>query len=357
MKRSPAGSLGIRLAAAFVGVSLSAIAVLAVLTVLSARSELTDLGGGEASSTTKAVTAFADALQQTVAIGASLAAALAVLVALVVSRWITRPVKRLIRVTRVREAGDRDARVGPLRAPSEIAELAVAFDQMADAIGHEDKLRRALAADVAHELRTPLGVLQATCEAMLDGFVEPNAEAISSLRDEVLRMGRRVEDLQVLASAEATGLPMATQPVELATVVRDAVASFEAHFAAAEITLTADLTDVTVAGDAGRLHQIVANLLSNALKFTPPRGSVRVVVAAAGRGATLTVTDTGVGIPQQELGRVFDRFFRGSAAASSAGSGIGLAVAAELAKAHRGRIEVRSELGAGASFVLFLPAG
>ena len=356
MKRGPAGSLGIRLVAAFVGVSISAIAVLAVVTLLSAESERTDLGSGEASSTTKAVGAFADALLHTVVIGALLAAALAVLVALVVSRWITRPVQRLIRVTRVREAGDRDARVGPLRAPSEVAELAVAFDQMADAIGHEDKLRRALVADVAHELRTPLGVLQATTEAMLDGFVEPTFEAISSLRDEVLRMGRRVEDLQILASAEAARLPVATQPVNLATVVRDAVASFEAHFAAAEITLSTDLTDVTVAGDAGRLHQITANLLSNALKFTPPQGSVRVVVAPAGHGAALTVSDTGVGIPPQELGRVFDRFFRGSAAAGSAGSGIGLAVVAELARAHKGRIEVRSEPGAGTSFVLFLPA-
>lgn len=295
------------------------------------------------------------ALVRAVAIGAALAALLAVAVALVVARRITRPLSRIIEVLRARETGARDDRVGDLRAPSELAELAIAFDRMADAAGRQEKLRSALVADVAHELRTPLGVLQASTEAMLDGLIPPSMHAISSLHDEVLRMGRRVEDLQVLASAEAAGLQMNTEPVDFTAVVRQAAAAFEPQFAAADVLLATELVQVTVTGDAGRLNQIVTNLMSNALKFSPTHGRVRIALTPETHGARLTVSDSGQGIEPAELGRIFDRFFRGSAATGTPGSGIGLAVVAELVATHHGHISVHSEPGAGTTFEVSLP--
>jgi signal transduction histidine kinase len=294
-------------------------------------------------------------LIQTVGIGGGLAALLALAVALVVARRITRPVAALTLVARARESGDRDARVGPLDAPGELDELATAFDRMADAVGREDELRRALVADVAHELRTPISVLQASSEALLDGVVKPTPEAISSIHDEILRLGTRVEDLQVLASAEAAGLRMVAEPVDLAEVAGAAAAALAPRFEAADVKLVTGLEPVKVSGDATRLHQIVTNLLTNVIKFTPAGGHARLEVAPAGRSGRLTLADSGPGMSADELSHIFDRFWRSEMAASTAGSGIGLAVVAELVKAHRGTIETDSEPGEGTTFTISLP--
>jgi signal transduction histidine kinase len=302
-----------------------------------------------------AVAALRAGLIQTVGIGGGLAALLALAVALVVARRITRPVAALTRMARARESGDRDARVGRLGAPGELDELATAFDRMADAVGREDELRRALVADVAHELRTPISVLQASSEALLDGVVQPTPEAISSIHDEILRLGTRVEDLQVLASAEAAGLRMVAEPVDLAEVAGDAAAALAPRFQAAQLELVITLESVTVSGDATRLHQIVTNLLTNVIKFTPAGGSARLEVAPAGSTGRLRLTDSGPGMSGDELSHIFDRFWRGRRAAPAPGSGIGLAVVAELVKAHRGTIETDSEPGRGTTFTISLP--
>jgi two-component system sensor histidine kinase BaeS len=302
-----------------------------------------------------AVAALRDSLIQTVAVGAGFAALLALAVALLVARRIVRPVAALTRVVRARESGDRNVRVGRLKAPGELDELAMAFDRMADSVSHEDQLRRALVADVAHELRTPISVLQASSEALLDGIVKPTPETIASIHDEVVRLGTRVEDLQVLASAEAAGLRMAAEPVDLALVAGEASAALAARFDAAQIELETQFESVTVSGDAERLHQIVTNLLTNAIKFTPAGGHARLEVAPAARTGTLTVSDDGPGLSAEEISHIFDRFWRGQMAGTTAGSGIGLAVVAELVKAHRGTIETDSEPGRGTTFVVCLP--
>jgi signal transduction histidine kinase len=226
---------------------------------------------------------------------------------------------------------------------------------MADAVGREDELRRALVADVAHELRTPISVLQASSEALLDGVVKPTPEAISSLYDEILRLGTRVEDLQVLASAEAAGLRMIAEPVDLAQVAGEAAAALAPRFEAAHVELVTELESVVVSGDATRLHQIVTNLLTNVIKFTAADGSARLRVAPAGTSGRLTLTDSGPGMSTDELSHIFDRFWRGEMAAPTAGSGIGLAVVSELVKAHRGTIETDSEPGRGTTFTISLP--
>ena len=287
---------------------------------------------------------------------AGLAAVLALLTGLVMARRITRPVERIIAVTRAMGRGDHAARVGEVAAPGELRELATAFDQMADTRDRQDQLRRDLVADVAHELRTPVAVLQAGHEALLDGITEPTPDQLASLRDEVLRLARMVGDLQTLAAADAAALHLTRRPCDLAGLAGAAADSLAGQFEAAGILLERRLTAVGIDADPRWLHQVITNLLTNALKFTPAGGRVTLAAGPSGaREAVLTVTDTGTGIPADELPRIFDRFWRGRQAAQVSGSGIGLAVAAELARAHDGQLAARSQPGQGTVLSLTLP--
>ena len=304
---------------------------------------------------TAADNALRTALWRAIAGAAGLAALLALLVGLGVSRRITRPVGRLIEVARAMGRGDRTARVGEIPAPGELRDLAAAFDGMADTLARQEQLRRDLVADVAHELRTPVAVLQAGHEALLDQVVEPTSEQLSSLRDEVLRLARMVDDLHTLAAAEAAALQLSLRPCDLAEVAGTAADSLAGRFVAADITLERRLTPVLVLADSGRLHQVIINLLGNALKFTQAGGRVTLTAGPAGAQARLGVSDTGSGIAVDELPHIFDRFWRGREAAGVAGSGIGLAVVAELVRAHNGRVGVRSTYGKGTQISITLP--
>jgi two-component system sensor histidine kinase BaeS len=296
------------------------------------------------------------ALLRAIAGTAGLAALLALVVGLGVARRITRPVARLISVTRAMASGDRSPRAGEIKAPGELRELASAFDNMADTLDHEDKIRRDLVASVAHELRTPVAVLQAGHEALLDGVTEPTAEELGSLRDEVLRLARMVDDLQTMAAADAAVLQLARERRDLAGIAAAAADSLARRFETAEVTLNRELARAPVLADERWMHQVVTNLLGNALKFTPAGGTVTIRTRQDGGNAVLEVTDTGVGIPADELPRIFDRFWRGQAAAQTSGSGIGLAVAAELVWAHAGTLTAASQPGEGTRLTLTLPA-
>ena len=295
------------------------------------------------------------ALLRAISGAAGVAALLALLTGLAVARRITRPVERIIAVTRAMARGERSARVGRIAAPGELRELAEAFDQMADTLARQEQLRRDLVADVAHELRTPVAVLQAGHEALLDGVCEPTPDQLTSLRDEVLRLARMVGDLQTLAAADAAALHLSRQRCDLAGLAGDAVASLAGQFEASGITLERRLSGAAVLADPRWLHQVITNLLTNALKFTPAGGRVTVQTRPDGPDAVLTVTDTGAGIPADELPHIFDRFWRGRQAAQTSGSGIGLAVAAELARAHGGQLTAGSQPGRGTEMKLALP--
>jgi signal transduction histidine kinase len=296
------------------------------------------------------------ALLRAIAGAAGLAALLALLTGLAVARRITRPVTRLIAATRAMAAGDRAARVGDIRAAGELRELAAAFDQMAGTLDRQEQIRRNLVADVAHELRTPIAILQAGHEALLDGVAEPTPAELGSLRDEVLRLARMVGDLQTLAAADAAALNLTRKPCDLAELAAATADSLARRFETAGITLDRELAAAPVLADPRWLHQVITNLLTNALKFTPAGGRVTITTRTTGTGAELQVADTGQGIPAEDLPRVFDRFFRGQQAAQISGSGIGLAIAAELTEAHGGRLAAASEVGHGTQMTLSLPS-
>ncbi len=295
------------------------------------------------------------ALEQTVGIGAGLAVLLALGVAWFSARRITRPLVRVTAAVRAIEAGDRRTRARQAAAPGEIGELAVAFDRMAGALDREDLLRRQLLADVAHELRTPITILQASCEQMAEGAEPVTPARLASLRDESLRLGRLVKDLETLAAAEAAGLTLVKAPVDLAEVASGVAGLLGPVFVTADVGLTTRLDPAQVEGDATRLSQIVTNLLTNALKFSPPRSHVSLTTAASDGLARLEVADQSPGIPRDELPHIFERFWRGAAGRRASGSGIGLAVVSELVRAHGGQISVTSSPHEGTRFTVLLP--
>jgi two-component system sensor histidine kinase BaeS len=294
-------------------------------------------------------------LGRTVLWGGLLAAALAAAAGLVVARRIVRPLHGLTTAARALAEGNRSARAGGGSEPAELGELGRAFDRMAETIEREDALRRAFAADVAHELRTPLTIAQGELEALVDGVEEPTPERLRSLHEETLRLARIVEDVETLAAAEGARFRLERRRIDLAEVAQDAVTHLHTQADASGLRLRTQLESVTVEADPARLEQIARNLLANALKFTPSGGSVTVSVAAANGAARLVVEDSGPGIPEDELPHVFERFWRGRSGRAAAGSGIGLAVVAELTRAHGGHIEATSRPGGGARFTVTLP--
>ena len=298
--------------------------------------------------------ALSTALVRAVAAAAGLAVLLALLFGIVMARRLTRPVEKIISVTRAMGSGKRSARVGEVRAPGEVRELASALDQMADMLARNEQVRRDLVADVAHELRTPVAVLLAGHEALVDGFIEATPDQLSSLRDEVLRLARMVDDLQMLAAADAAVLQLERHPSDLADIAGEAADSLAGRFGATGITLERHLESAEVMADPRWMHQVVTNLLTNALKFSRPGGQVSIDTSVAGSDAILHVTDSGIGIPAAELPRIFDRFWRGRRASEISGSGIGLAIAAEIARAHGGSLTAVSELGVGTRMTLCL---
>ena len=304
----------------------------------------------------EAATRVRDALARTVATGAALGVAVALVVAIPVARRITRPIETLTDATRRLHGGDRDARVGVTGGFAEVVELGAAFDRMADRLVAQDELRQALVTDVAHELRTPVTILQASCEELVDGLAEPSHERLTSLHQETLRLGRVVEDLEHLAAAQAARLRLERRPVDLAAVTAGALDLMRPRADVAGVTLRRDLQPGTISGDPDRLHQIITNLLTNAVKFTPPGGTVTVSVCPDCDVAELVVADTGPGIDVDELPHVFDRFWRGRVSVGTLGSGVGLTVVAELVHAHEAEIAVRSTPGAGATVTVRFPS-
>jgi signal transduction histidine kinase len=227
---------------------------------------------------------------------------------------------------------------------------------MADSLEEEDRLRRVLVADVAHELRTPVAVMQAETEALSDGIATPSRQALLSLHEEAVRLGRLVEDLQTLAAAQAAGLELTRRPLDLGRVAADAAYSLAGRFRNGQIDLRQELLPTAAIGDPHRLHQVATNLMTNAAKFTPPGGTVVVRTFTDGPDAVLEVTDSGPGVPEGEQHAIWQRFFRGSAGAARAGSGIGLAIVKELVDAHGGTVSVDTPNGGGARFEVRVPA-
>jgi len=287
-----------------------------------------------------------------------LAGAIAILLTFLLSRRILSPVKALTTATRQFGKGDFSQRV-TYKGKGELDELARSFNSMADSLEHTRRLQRNMVADVAHELRTPLSNLKGYLEAISDGLVKPDEATIHSLNEEASSLSHLVEDLQELSLSDAGELKMILQPEDISRLVKDTVTAIHPKAATKDVTLTADLPDTVspVNIDNHRIKQVLYNLLDNAIAHTPKDGKIAVTVREKDKTVYVSVSDTGEGIPPEDLPMIFERFYRvdKSRARATGGSGLGLTIAKRLIEAHGGTIKAESRVGQGSTFTFSLP--
>jgi len=285
--------------------------------------------------------AFAAAQRRTALRAGAVALLLALLLAWGVARMLLAPLAALAAGTRALAAGDFGRRV-PSDRRDELGRLARDFNQLAATLEQHRDARRQWGVDIAHELRTPLGVLRGEIQALQDGVRTPDRTALDSLEAECMRLTTLVEDLYQLALADAGALEYRFETFDFAVRVRDAVARRQPAFADAGLRLTADVcATLSVRGDPRRLDQLLDNLLVNAMRYTDAPGRVRVTLARRGMRTYLWVDDSAPGVPSEALPHLFDRLYRVDASRSRAqgGAGLGLAIVAAIAAAHGGSVE------------------
>jgi signal transduction histidine kinase len=275
-----------------------------------------------------------------------------------------RPLEALFNAINAVEGGNLSVRV-PDNTSDMFSDLFKRFNKMVGELERAEQQRRNLTADIAHELRTPLHIVQGNLEGLLDGVYQPTPEHINVTLDETRLLTRLVDDLQVLSLAETGQLPLHPTRFLLADLMVDLASSYAAQAASLGVDLKTHIAiaDQKATADYDRLNQVLSNLIANALRHTPHGGTVSVQAQSIEKhGGTsntnlqITVRDTGSGIPAEDLPFIFDRFWRADKSRSErTHSGLGLAIAKQLLHAHGGTIEVESELGKGTTFTIELP--
>ncbi|MCB8966446.1 MAG: HAMP domain-containing protein [Ardenticatenaceae bacterium] len=302
---------------------------------------------------------FLDDVRAGARVAVFIAGMVAIFLGTLIFRQITRPLKNIRLASQSLAAGDLSARVPLVKSHDELGRVADAFNQMAEQLQQQERLRQQMVADVAHELRTPITVMQSNLEAMLDGLLQPEESELRELHDEARRLARMIEDLRLLSLADTGRLSLREEPVNVAEVVDAVVARLTPLAQRHVVTLEADVKHLKLAvlGDADRLQQALGNLIDNAIRHTPQGGRVRVTAVREANTIHVSVADTGSGIPASDLPYIFERFWRGDKSRSrhSGGSGLGLAIVQQIVTLHGGTVRVASPPGAGAIFTISLP--
>jgi signal transduction histidine kinase len=303
---------------------------------------------------------FRDELLPPLLYGGLVALALALLLAFWMARWVADPLQGLVNAAaQFPEAGARPQR---LAGPQEVRELVNAFNQMTARVQAGQKSQKEFVANVSHELKTPLTSIQGFAQAILDGTAgtpETQSHAAQIIFDEAGRMHRMVLDLLDLARLDAGMLELNLAPLDVRALLNNIAEKFSLQAQRAGIRLEVNCPALpAIPADGDRLAQVLTNLVDNALKFTPSGGLIALEGAALPTGLEIRVGDTGPGIPPQALPRIFERFYQADLARQGGkkhGAGLGLAIAAEITRAHGGKISVRSEMGQGSQFTVWLP--
>jgi signal transduction histidine kinase len=303
-------------------------------------------------------TAYLDRVTQALIFASGGAVLVALVVGLLLARTLTRPLQALTAASHRMASGELEQEV-PVSSGDELGELAIAFNQMSRQVAQANKSRRQLTADIAHELRTPLTVIAGYIESMRDGVLLATPERFDVIYDEIEHLQHLVGDLRVLSQADAGELQLNRQPISTTELLQQAFATFQHQAEQKGIQLVLNLQPdlPLVDGDEVRLAQVLANLLANALRYTPAGGRISLGNRREGNTVAVTVADTGQGIPPDDLPFVFNRFYRADKSRSeeSGESGLGLAIVKALVDAHGGTIGVDSTLGNGTTFTVNLP--
>lgn len=289
------------------------------------------------------------------------AAVIALIIAMVMgaifARTIAAPVKKITNAAKALKEGDYSARTG-MAGSDEIARLGNMFDLMADSVESNRKLERRLVTDVAHELRTPLMAIQSTVEAMIDGVFKPDAERLETLNSEVQRLSRLVDALLKLSRLESRTKPIEQKKVDLTEMLSSVVQTHQAYIHDAGLNLEFEYDPhVYVFGDADLLRQATANLISNAVRYTPEGGTITIMARKGDLMGQIVVKDTGIGLTPEEAKLVFQRFWRADSgrARATGGLGIGLSVVKEIVEQHNGWVRVEGRPNEGACFTIYIP--
>jgi signal transduction histidine kinase len=290
----------------------------------------------------------------------SLAGVIAGIISLIVvfflSRGLTSPLREMVAATEAMARGDFSRRV-TATSHDEVGTLARSFNQMAAELAETDRLRRDLVANVSHELRTPITALQAVLENIVDGVDEPDPDTFATMLSQVERLGRLVQQLLDLSRLESGTLPLDLESFEIEPMLDLALRESKLHAGDISLAIEIEPKPFSLEADAERLHQVVANLVENAVRHSPPGGRVMVRAIATADGARLEVLDEGAGIPEADATRVFERFYRADSARSSrdGGAGLGLAIARWIVELHGGDIRPERREPQGCRMVVRIP--
>lgn len=300
---------------------------------------------------------FMEGVQRAILLSGAAATVVALLLGILLARTISRPLQDLTQATHLVAEGDLNHEV-PVRTQDEIGELAQSFNQMISRLAHANQLRRQMTADIAHDLRTPTSVIMGYTEALSDGKFQGTPEMFQVMHQEAQHLNHLIDDLRTLSLADAGELPLMKQPVPPQELLERSAAAYQIQAQKQGVTLTiAPLPTLpTVEVDPDRMAQVLGNLVSNALRYTPVNGQITLAAENGSSQVVLKVQDTGSGIAPEDLPNIFRRFYRGDRSRQQNGaSGLGLAIARSIVEAHGGTIAAASTPGQGTTFLISLP--
>ncbi|MCA1672688.1 MAG: HAMP domain-containing protein [Actinobacteria bacterium] len=289
-------------------------------------------------------------------LSALVAGALSLGLVQVLAHGMTSPLREMASAARAMARGEYGRRV-TASSRDEVGELARSFNVMATELGEVDRLRRDLVANVSHELRTPISALQAVLENLVDGVEQPDTETLKTMLRQVERLGALVGQLLDLSRLESGAVPFQRRPFDLRSLLEDVASDSRWNRPEVDIAVSVDPPEAVAEGDAQRLHQVVTNLVDNAIRYSPAGGTVELRALRARGGVTIEVCDEGPGISEEESTRVFERFYRADAARSSreGGAGLGLAIARWIVDLHGGEIRAEQRQPHGCRMVVVIP--
>nr|WP_312576200.1 HAMP domain-containing sensor histidine kinase [Sedimentibacter sp.] len=298
---------------------------------------------------------FLNMFNQIFSFGAILAFLLAIILGIFMASRIGRPIKEVIENTAKIEGGDYNSLIEFKSNTKEVDKLIYSINSLASTLNRQHAIRKRLAQNYAHELRTPLASLQSNLEAMIDGIWEPNKERLESCNEEILRLTRMLSGIDKIAEIEDSSIALNKSTFNLLELANRIVLNFESYYKEKNIDLTVEGDSCNIYADKDKIGQVLINLLSNAIKYTQEYGSILVSIISKNDEVEFSVIDNGIGIDKEDLPNIFEHLYRTdkSRASATGGSGMGLAVVKAIVEAHQGKITVESEIGC--NFTIILP--